>query len=494
MRLKVASRKSDLARWQAVQVARALEKHEQNPSAEFIFKESLGDQNLDLPLASMGSKGVFTEDFYEDLIGGRCDLVVHSWKDLPVEPRHETAIVMTLPRADVRDLMLVPEEVWQEACANKTLKILTSSPRRLYNLSQILPSLLPGDVKLEFVTVRGNVPTRLRKMHEQKAALILAKAGLDRLLQAEKEGFFETKISALIQGCRFQVFPISVNPPAPAQGALAVEVAKTNETTREICAALNHKTTFQCAEAEREILHRYGGGCHQKIGVAVLEMDYGRVLSLRGETDAGEILNEWKVENPTEWTRAKHGENVFPLQPKDNSWFERRSLELSADLSSRTGLMVARADAWPAGYKPSDGQTVWTAGVKSWQKLAAAGIWVSGCADGLGEDEDPGLHWLNESIQWSKLTHKQAAGPRDIATYELQAKADAPDLNEKTHFFWMSGSSFDRARQLYPDVIQNGRHACGPGNTYKHLKGISGLKHPVKIFISLEQFLAETLP
>lgn len=494
MRLKVASRKSDLARWQAVQVARALEKHASQPGVEFIFKESLGDQNLDLPLASMGSKGVFTEDFYEDLVGGRCDLVVHSWKDLPVEPRHETAIVMTLPRADIRDVMMVPEEVWEEARASKVLRILTSSPRRLYNLSKVLPSFLPADVKLEFQTVRGNVPTRLRKMKEQGAALILAKAGLDRLLQAEKEGFFESKVSDLIRDCRFQVFPISVNPPAPAQGALAVEVAKANEATLEICSSLNHVATFQCAEAEREILHRYGGGCHQKIGVAVVEMECGRLLSLKGLTDSGEVLDEWKIENRIGWSRAARSEDVFPLRAGDNSWFERVSLPPPADLTERSGLFVSRFDAWPSGFKPAAGQVVWTAGVKSWQKLAAAGVWVSGCSDGLGEDEQPGLEWIDESIRWSKLTHKQAATEGDVATYELKSIAAGPSLKGKTHFFWMSGSSFDRARQLFPEEIQSGYHACGPGRTYKHLKGISGLRHPVKVFVGLEQFLAETLP
>jgi hydroxymethylbilane synthase len=109
VRLKVASRKSDLARWQAVQTARAFESLPEKPAVEFIFKASLGDQDLDTPLANMNAKGVFTEDFYNDLTEKRCDLVVHSWKDLPVEARTETEIAMTLPRADVRDLLLVPE-------------------------------------------------------------------------------------------------------------------------------------------------------------------------------------------------------------------------------------------------------------------------------------------------------------------------------------------------------------------------------------------------
>ena len=497
MRLRVASRKSDLARWQAVQVARALERHASRPSIEFIFKASLGDLNQDVPLDAMGSKGVFTEDFYEDLKSGQCDIVVHSWKDLPIEPRAETQIVMTMPRADVRDLLLIPEDVWQQTVRTGTLKILTSSPRRVYNLAPILPAMLPTDVTVEFAPIRGNVPTRLARMHEMKAGMILAKAGLDRLLQAESEGFLknEVPIRAQINKCRFMVLPISVNPPAPAQGALAVEVACTNEQVLSLCKSLSNEATFKAAGQEREILHKYGGGCHQKIGVAVQTRAFGLITSLRGQTDAGEILNEWKIANRTPWSPAAHVENIFPLKPADNQWFERTAVKADPSALAEPGaLMVARADAWPRGYAAPMSQIVWTAGVKSWTKLAAAGVWVHGCTDGLGEDEDPNLNFMCDSLSWCKLTHSRAAGAQDIITYELTAREEYPDLNGKTHFFWMSGTSFDRAVKLFPRIVSDGFHACGPGSTFKHLQGISGLKHPVKVFIGLEQFLAETLP
>ncbi len=497
MRLRVASRKSDLARWQAVQVARCLEKHAARPSIEFIFKASLGDLNQDVPLDSMGTKGVFTEDFYEDLKTGQCDIVVHSWKDLPVEPRAETKIIMTMPRADVRDLLLIPKEVWKEAVKTGTLKILTSSPRRVYNLAPILPALLPAEVKLEFVPIRGNVPTRLGRMHEQKAGMILAKAGLDRLLHAEGEGFLkgEVQVRSLVESCHFMVLPVSVNPPAPAQGALAIEVAASNEQVLNLCESLSDTGTFTSAGRERAILHKYGGGCHQKIGVVVQVRDYGTITSLRGLTDAGEILNEWKIENRTPWATAAHVENVFPLKGSANNWYNRIPVKFDlAAVAEKSALMVARADAWPRGYVPPPEQIIWTAGVKSWTKLAAAGVWVHGCTDGLGEDEDSGLDLMCDSLSWCKLTHSRAAGSQDIITYELIPHDQHPDLNGKTHFFWLSGSSFERARQLYPQIINDGFHACGPGSTFKHLQGVSGLKHPVKVFIGMEQFLAETLP
>lgn len=497
MRLKIASRRSDLARWQAVQVARVLEQHEEKPSVEFIFKSSLGDQNLDLPLASMGSKGVFTEDFYGDLVGGQCDLVVHSWKDLPVDERESTHIAMTLPRADVRDVLLVPEAAWSESKKTGTLNVFTSSPRRVYNLGACLSDLLPGSPKIVFHNVRGNVPTRLKKMLEAGYGLVLAKAGLDRLLTAEKEGFLgqDANVRSLVKECRFQVLPVSLNPPAPAQGALAVEVLRDNDRINGIVTRFTDERSYLCVQREREVLKGYGGGCHQKIGVAVLPRAYGQIFALKGLTTEGQVLSEWKLENSTPWTRALNRQQVFPLTPQANTWFERIAIRPNQDLSSKRALFIARADALPPEFKPVSHQILWTAGVQSWRKLAQRGFWVNGCDDGLGEREDSGVEHLAGDLAWTTLTHSSAGGPGDVvATYELRPKLEVPDLKGKTHFFWMSRTSFEAARKHYPREIANGFNACGPGVTYDYLRAQSDLKNQVKVFIGLDQFLAETLP
>lgn len=495
MRLKLASRKSDLARWQAHVVAKALQALPEQPTVEFQFKSSFGDQNLDIPLAGMGARGVFTEDFYEDLKLGRCDLVVHSWKDLPVEDRQGTKISMTLPRADIRDALFIPEDVWEKALKAKKLVVFTSSPRRTYNLGPALPKLLPGNLQIEFKNIRGNVPTRLKKMREEKGGLILAKAGLDRLLEAEAENFTEESVRKLISGCRFMILPISLNPPAPAQGALAVEIAADNSGMMNMSNALNDAVTFACVQDERKVLAGYGGGCHQKIGVARVLKPFGMIKSLRGLTDAGEVLHEWKIENFTPWIKASSREHVFPLNAKDSTWFERKPLEGNFDFSGVDGLFVARADALPTSVKPQAEQIVWTAGVQTWMKLAERGVFVNGCYDGLGESEETGLNLIAGPKKLIKLTHSSGnfASQFTAATYELVPKRQTPDLAGKTHFFWMSRSSFEAARKKFPEEIAKGHHACGPGSTYEYLKS-AGLSRPVKVFIGLEQFLEETVP
>ena len=186
MRLVLAARRSELARIQAFQVGRALENLNPKIKIEYSFHESLGDKNQNDPLWQMPEKGVFTQDLRAGLLAGKYDLAVHSWKDLAIEDEGETEIVATLPRADMRDLLLVRAEAFAGVQCSGRMTILTSSPRRSYNLQTFLPAALPARInELIFEPVRGNVPTRIRKMWNPGAdALIVAKAAVDRLLEA----------------------------------------------------------------------------------------------------------------------------------------------------------------------------------------------------------------------------------------------------------------------------------------------------------------------
>src|SRR5207245_8532816 len=114
MRLVLAARRSELARIQAIEVGDALRKANPQVTIEYSFNESLGDKNHNDPLWQMPEKGVFTQDLREGLLAGRYDLAVHSWKDLAIEDDGETEIVATLARADMRDLLLVRRDRWEQ--------------------------------------------------------------------------------------------------------------------------------------------------------------------------------------------------------------------------------------------------------------------------------------------------------------------------------------------------------------------------------------------
>jgi len=466
MRLVIASRKSDLARLQAYAVGEAITNKFPEVQVEYHFRESLGDKNLEDPLWKMPEKGVFTEDFTKGLEGGEFDAVVHSWKDLPTEERVNSEIIATLPRADMRDLLLVKKSAVSDT---KTFQVLTSSPRRVYNLSQHLRALLPFEVEdILFEPVRGNIQTRVQKLHDGKMhALVVAKAAIDRLFASKNPEFAETQ--AALKKCfsRFywMVLPLSLNPTAAAQGALAIEIKKGREDLRKIFQALNCPTTFEAVTEERDMLKGWGGGCHQKIGVSVLPRPYGKIIFAKGEQSNGKKIEIEDLQNS--------GVNLDGqgVDSERYQWFERQVLPVDENHVSVNAHWVSKSDAFPVAVKP-DPQTnlVWVSGIKTWHSLARRGVWVNGSSESLGEREDMRLDALDIlPRQWGKWTHEDGedfANGQTLRTYRLVPKSSPPKLDESAqHFFWSSGSSFREALKHYPWLI-NKTHWSGPGHTH----------------------------
>src|SRR5688572_19528658 len=512
MRLVLAARRSELARIQALQVGRALQNAHPHISIEYSFHESLGDKNQTDPLWQMPEKGVFTQDLRAGLLAGKYDLAVHSWKDLAIEDDGDTVIAATLPRADTRDLMLVRRDRWEEVRRTGRMTILTSSPRRGYNLDSFLRTALPAKIDdLTFEPVRGNVPTRVRKIWNPGAdALIVAKAAFDRLLETPEEEFAVTKVplrDALSQ-CLWMVLPLRANPSAPAQGALAVEIQSHGPELRERLAAINCAETFATAQREREILRGYGGGCHQKIGATVLRRPYGEITFLRGLTDDGTALKEYRLAASRPRPPKVGRDLLWPLKPADSDWVKREPIPATIPDSP---LWIAKADALPETASVPDSQLVWASGLKTWERLARRGVWVNGCAEGLGDQEHPRIETIaGTEVQWTNLTHADAGSAgilpasgsagsagilpasgqvnmQQLPTYRLIPKDSSPDLQGKHYFFWTSGSSFERALSLNP-WMKSMTHFCGPGNTQLILE-----KHGIKphIFLDYEQWLLE---
>jgi hydroxymethylbilane synthase len=499
--IKISARHSDLARLQAYRVGDALKKAHPGLEVEYNFRASLGDLNQTDPLWKMPEKGVFTEDFLRDLKEETADLVVHSWKDLPTEQRPDTEIVTTLQRADVRDLLLYRRDRVDSSKKTARVRILTSSPRRAYNLGEFLKTHLPFEVNdLNFESVRGNIPTRLKKLLAQDVeGLIVAKAALDRLLQAPEPEFGEVQgvIRDVLSKCHMMVLPLTINPTAAAQGALAVEIKRGRPDLAELLKAIHCEKTFVAVEKERKILASYGGGCHQKIGVNVLPRPYGDLTYMRGLTDRGEVLDRVHlapVIGMSEVQPSFAAAQQFPREGESHSFFERETLPRAAWSSAEKEnfLWVARESAWPADFAPSREVVIWCAGLKTWRKLAERGVWVTGSAEGLGEEEATGLESLLEipELRWTKLSHEDSAQFNEnetdgkfqlCATYRLKPLTTVPDLSGRKLFFWASASAFDRALALFPAEVRNGFHACGPGLTYKHIRRVLGPAAHLKI-------------
>lgn len=471
--LKISARKSDLARLQAYMVGEALQKKNPDLKIEFKFKESLGDINLTDPLWKIPEKGVFTEDFYAELQKGETDFVVHSWKDLPTEIKPDTMIAATLPRADQRDLLLVKKSHFEKIKAAGKMTVFSSSPRREYNLTDFFKTHLPFNLSdVRFESVRGNIPTRIRKLLESDTTdgLIVAKAALDRLLVAPQAEFAEvqTLLRSYLDQVNWVVLPLTVNPNAAAQGALAIEIRSDRQDLKDLLAGIHDAATFDCVQQERQILSNYGGGCHQKIGIAVLARPYGTITMLQGLTNAGETLNRRDLkldQKPPQFAASA----MWSAEAKADR-IANANVKIPASVNA---LFVARTEAWPEGHTTSD--FVWTAGLKTWKNLAQKGIWVHGSTEGFGEQEDARIEVLaGSNLQWAKLSHEAGYAEDEsvlplVATYALKPQGPSPvDANAEC-FFWSSGSQFLQAANELP-AIATKHHACGPGNTHKVIR------------------------
>jgi hydroxymethylbilane synthase len=246
--LVIASRGSQLALWQARWVERQLAALGHQCRIEVI--KTTGDKITDVPLAKVGTKGLFTREIEEALLAGTADLAVHSLKDLPTELPEGLVLAAVPPREDPRDAM-VGKRMADLAAGDK---VGTSSLRRAAQLRAARP-----DVAVE--SVRGNLDTRLRKLDEGRYhAILLAAAGLKRL------GWQERIAEVLEPG---------VMCPAVGQGALAIET-RGGGAGFEACAALNDAPTRAAVTAERGVLAALGGGCQVPIG-AHARVDGGEV-------------------------------------------------------------------------------------------------------------------------------------------------------------------------------------------------------------------------
>lgn len=477
MKLRISARQSELAQIQAYQVGqKILEKH---PEAhiEYFFRESLGDQNQNDPLWKMPTKGVFTEDFKADLINDKTDLVVHSWKDLPTEKSAQTSLVATLERADQRDLLFFKKK----SCNKKNIQIYSSSPRRAYNLTPFLKWALPfATESIQFQSVRGNMTTRIRKWLESETVdgLVLAKAAVDRLLSS---GHLETQmfIKNVLTEHLWMVTPLSENPNAAAQGALAIEVKSTNASLIQLLEPLNCFKTFSCVTQEREYLQSHGGGCHLALGMSHLIRPYGDIQIIKGQTPDQSEVDTHKLmplhQLPANITRQRL------------KFISQRLAADPVDVSGLNALYVTKAEAW--NIKNNFLGLVWTSGLETWKKLSLKGVWVHGSHESLGENEETRVeNYLNETLKWGRLSHNLAdpeGAKKLLAGYQLQLSLSSAEFDMNKAFVWMSPLEFDMAVNKFPE-IQNALHICGPGRTFEALK--KRVPHANKLFIEMPNY------
>lgn len=268
--IKIATRKSKLALWQAEHVRDLLQHFHPDLQIELLAMSTQGDRVLDSPLAKIGGKGLFVKELEQCMLRGEADIAVHSMKDVPVDLPDGLHISTILTREDPRDAFVSNKFNSIDDLPIKA-RVGTSSMRRRCQLAKMRPDL-------DILDLRGNVNTRLAKLDaENYDAIILASAGLIRLE-------FESRIRNYLE--------LDIMLPAIGQGAIGIECRNGDQSIQDLLSPLDDQKTRIQIEAERALNQRLQGGCQVPIGGhAILEEGVIVLRGLVGNPDGSEIIH-----------------------------------------------------------------------------------------------------------------------------------------------------------------------------------------------------------
>ncbi len=323
--LRLGTRGSALARWQADAVAALIAAHG-GPSCRIVVIKTTGDERQDAPLSAAGGKRLFVREIEDALQRNVIDLAVHSSKDMPAVLPDGLVIAGVLPREDPRDAIVLPARAADApldvrpasiedliARLGETPSIGTGSVRRIAQLARLFPGA-------RFEPIRGNLDTRLRKLDAgQYDALVLAVAGLRRLGFADRIGM---------------ALPASACIPAPGQGIVAIEVRSDDSRVRDRVAAVSDRATAAVLDAERAVIEALGGGCQTPVGALATWVTASR----SGESAWLENGESAKLESSRS-ARLQPSDGARRLQPSDDSSGE---LELTACVVALDGSRAVR--------------------------------------------------------------------------------------------------------------------------------------------------------
>jgi len=256
--IRIGTRDSQLAMWQAEWVQSQLTKLYPDLNFELVSMKTKGDKILDVPLSKIGDKGLFTKELEQGLLKGELEMAVHSLKDMPTLLPPGLIISAFCEREEPRDVFLSKNGIRIEDLPSGAV-IGTSSLRRKSQLKHYRPDL-------RFMDLRGNLQTRWRKLQESDMdGIVLAAAGVKRL-------GWEERIT--------QILPEDIMLSAVGQGSIAVEIDENRTDITELLSRLNHTSTEQAVHAERTLMRKLEGGCQVPIG-ALAQVAEGQIV-LRG--------------------------------------------------------------------------------------------------------------------------------------------------------------------------------------------------------------------
>ncbi len=487
-----------LAKIQARNIGTILANKYPDLSIEYHSTTTTADRDSTMSLAQTSSIGLFTKDISDKIINGQYDIAVHSWKDLPVEPSEKTEIIGTVDRGDMRDVLIIKRET-AHSKRIKNMQILSSSPRRMYNLDKVLSSLVPFKFdNLTFLEVRGNIETRLKKFIQGNSdGIVMAKVAIDRILESSDS---ESKdfIYQVISNNKWLILPLSIFPTAPGQGAIAIEARKDRNDIKKIVKNINNKDVFEKVNQEKIILSKYGGGCQQKIGISIWSEKGHDICSMVGQTEQGIDIKKYDL---LSYQKDKDIGNIseqliYPSK-KDSNLFYRNKIEVDHKFKrlKNSFIYFSRKNVIDKKSRMREDNYFWTSGLKCWKHASKMGYWINGTSDSLGDSSAKAIkNFIPNNTPHYKLSHSKALTKdyKLISTYSLETNEETIKgirFKDKKYFYWMSPLQFDTVLEYYPEII-NASHSSGFGKTYDYLKTKVPNPSNLKCFLSYEHWLS----
>ena len=478
----LTGRNSKLSRIQIELVKAQIEEAFPNISVQIKYSSSLGDRLQNIPLQTVEGTDFFTSEVFENLHTGEADIAVHSLKDMSAEHFFGGNTFAVVDRDDVHDVAIFNSNIIEKLAGGNAISIGTCSPRRELMATDFLRHALPqrhSEIKIATKVIRGNVDTRLQKLNAgEYDGIILAAAGLNRLLRSDEHAPI---IQKLLSDKKRMMLPLFECTPAPCQGAIVAETIASNTKAVAVLEKINKQDLFKHCKQEKETALQYGAGCDQKFGVTTVQYANRESTYAAGVDGQGKAFEDWHKLPELDFANKKLW--VSP-QSSDSFVLESNQTDIKTEI-----VFVANADAVTDKLIPIlRTKKIWAAGPKTWLKLAKKGLFVEGCADGLGLES---MHhvWENPLLQINKehvtvLTHDGASkrwkskGWHAIGTYQIQQQeVSSTGIESADIIFWSSIKYFEQLKhRVKPDAM----HVSAAGETANQLRqlGINPVVFP----------------
>jgi len=465
-----------------------------------VVRDTAGDKNQSTPLHLVEGQDFFTKDIQHSLQNGETDFALHSMKDVSSADFFDSSYHAIISRDAIHDVVVFNADIINRIKAGEPIRIGTSSPRRSVMATTFLQKALPQydgkPIQLTALPIRGNVDVRLQKLHTgEYDGLVLAAAGLNRLLAYAPS---RSTVQQLLQGKKLMVLPLFECPPAAGQGAIVAETSPYNKAAVKLLNSIKDGKLTAAVQQERQVAHRHGYGCSQPFGTFFLQHHNTSFGFAAGSSQQEQAFTEWHFATPAwvqqkQWlSTAAHMKEFFNVEPITGTCTSKAVTTLF--FSSHKALNS------PCLQQQAQTKQVWAAGTKTWYALAQQGIWVTGCADGLGLEflqplwQSPLFAIHKKDVQIVTNIHSaiywQKEGWRATGTYAIAPTynpALIAKLQQAEAIFWTSFQQYRAYRQYArPTVL----HGCPAGKTATLLRrsGITPVVFPtIKAFSQWKQ-------